>query len=44
MVGTARENVVRVLTEFKEDGILETKGRLIIVHDINKLVAIADYV
>ena len=44
MVGTARENVVRVLTEFKEDGILETKGRLIIVHDINKLVAIADYI
>ncbi len=43
LVGTARENVVRVLTEFKETGILETKGRKIIVHDVNKLIDMANY-
>lgn len=43
LVGTARENVVRVLTEFKESGTLETKGRKIIVHDVNKLIEIANY-
>ncbi|MEK7198380.1 MAG: helix-turn-helix domain-containing protein [Bacteroidota bacterium] len=43
LVGTARENVVRLLTEFKEDKILETKGRKIMVPDINKLIKIADY-
>lgn len=43
LVGTARENVVRVLSEFKEAGILETKGRKIIVLDVNKLIKIADY-
>ncbi|MBC7935602.1 MAG: Crp/Fnr family transcriptional regulator [Rhizobacter sp.] len=43
LVGTGRENVVRLLTEFKETGILETKGRKIIIHDVNKLIKIADY-
>jgi CRP-like cAMP-binding protein len=43
LVGTARENVVRVLSEFKDAGIVETKGRKIIVHDVNKLIAIANY-
>ena len=43
LVGTARENVVRVLSAFKKDGILETRGRKIFVRDINKLVAIANY-
>jgi CRP-like cAMP-binding protein len=43
LVGTARENVVRLLTEFREAGLLETKGRKIIVHDVNKLIAIANY-
>ncbi len=43
LVGTARENVVRVLSEFKEDKILETKGRKVIVHDVAKLIKIADY-
>ena len=42
LVGTARENVVRVLSEFKEDGIVETKGRKIIVHDINRLIEIGN--
>lgn len=43
LVGTARENVVRVLTEFKQDGILKTKGRKIIVQDVNRLIEIANY-
>ncbi len=40
LVGTARENVVRLLTEFKEEGILTTRGRKIIITDVNKLIAI----
>lgn len=43
LVGTARENVIRLLGEFKETGILATKGRKIIVIDITKLLKIADY-
>jgi CRP-like cAMP-binding protein len=43
LVGTARENVVRVLSEFKKDGILETKGRKIFVRNIKKLIDIANY-
>jgi len=43
LVGTARENVVRVLSELKEKGIVETKGRKIIVHDVSKLIEIANY-
>jgi len=43
LVGTARENVIRILTEYKEEGIVETKGRKIIITDVNKLIAIADY-
>lgn len=43
IVGTVRESAVRILTEFKEAGILETKGRKIIVHDVNQLIKIANY-
>ena len=43
LVGTARENVVRMLTELKEEGILETKGRKIIVLDVRKLILLANY-
>ena len=42
IVGTARENVVRVLSEFKGEGIVETKGRRIIVHDVTRLIAIGN--
>ena len=42
IVGTARENVVRILSDFKEEGILQTKGRKIIVLDVKRLVAIAN--
>lgn len=41
LVGTARENVIRVLKEFKKEGLLETRGRKIIISDINRLVDIA---
>lgn len=43
LVGTARENVVRTLSEFKSEGILETRGRRIIVLDIKKLIEAANY-
>jgi CRP-like cAMP-binding protein len=43
LVGTARENVVRTLSVFKSEGILETRGRKIIVLDIKKLVKAANY-
>jgi CRP-like cAMP-binding protein len=43
LVGTARENVVRTLSDFKNEGILETRGRKIIVLDVNRLVKAANY-
>jgi CRP-like cAMP-binding protein len=42
LVGTARENILRILKDFKDEGILETKGRKIIVKDVNKLLKIAN--
>jgi CRP-like cAMP-binding protein len=42
IVGTARENVVRILTEFKEEGVLETRGRKIVIRDVKRLVQIAN--
>lgn len=42
LVGTARENILRILKDFKAEGILETKGRKIIIKDLNKLISIAD--
>ncbi|HEX5024688.1 MAG TPA: Crp/Fnr family transcriptional regulator [Agriterribacter sp.] len=42
LAGTARENVVRVLSEFKAAGIVETKGRKILITDINQLIKLAN--
>ena len=42
LVGTARENVVRVLKDFKEEGLVRTTGRKIIVTDIGRLVQLAN--
>lgn len=42
LVGTARENVVRMLSDFKDEKTVETKGRKIIVIDVNKLISIAN--
>jgi CRP-like cAMP-binding protein len=41
--GTARENVVRISSDFKDDGILETRGRKIIVQNLQKLIEIANH-
>jgi len=43
LVGTARENIIRILTEFKEEGMLKTKGRIIVVQDVKKLIQLANY-
>lgn len=43
LVGTARENVARILSDFKDEGLLKTEGRKIIVLDIKKLVELANY-
>ena len=43
LIGTARENVIRVLSEFKDSGIIETRGRKIIVIDVKRLIALSNY-
>jgi CRP-like cAMP-binding protein len=43
LVGTARENVIRELSEFKENNIIASQGRKIIVLNVNKLIEIANY-
>jgi CRP-like cAMP-binding protein len=43
MVGTAHENVVRFLKEFKGSGILNTHGRKIFIQDVKKLIEISNY-
>jgi CRP-like cAMP-binding protein len=43
LVGAARENVLRALAELKEEGIIVTKGRKIVVKDILKLLKVANY-
>jgi len=42
LVGAARENVLRALAELKEEGIVATKGRKIVVMDILKLLKVAN--
>ncbi len=42
IVGTARENILPGLKDFSEEGILETRGRKIIINDVNKLLAAAN--
>lgn len=42
LVGTARENVVRLLTELKQDGILETTGSKITILNVEKLLLITN--
>jgi CRP-like cAMP-binding protein len=43
LVGTARENIVRILKDFKDAGILETQGRKIIIKDINQLLKLSNH-
>ncbi len=43
MAGTTRENVVRLLRQFKDEGIIETKGRKIWVVDVKGLAYASNY-
>jgi CRP-like cAMP-binding protein len=43
IAGIAQENVIRLLKEFKSEGILETDGRKIIIKDIKLLVKRSNY-
>jgi CRP-like cAMP-binding protein len=43
MAGTTRENVVRLLREFKDDKLIETQGRKIRILDIKKMIAVSNY-
>lgn len=43
IVGTAKENVVRFLKEFKLAGILYTSGRQIFIRDVKQLISISNY-
>lgn len=43
MSGLAEENVIRLLREFKTEGIIEAEGRPIIVRDIKALVRKSNY-
>jgi CRP-like cAMP-binding protein len=42
IVGTARENIVRILKDFKIEGIIQTNGRRIVIKDVQKLLAIVN--
>lgn len=42
IVGTAVETLVRLLHDFKEEKLIQTKGRMIIITDINQLSKIAN--
>ena len=41
MVGTAKESLVRMLKDFKEDGLITTSGRSIFIQDYNGLFKVA---
>jgi CRP-like cAMP-binding protein len=43
MAGIAQENVIRLLKEFKAEGILETEGRKIWIKDIKLLIKKSNY-
>ena len=38
IAGVAQDNVIRLLKEFKKEGILETEGRKILIRDVRSLV------
>jgi len=43
MVGIAQENVIRLIKEFKEEGIVDTDGRKIWIKDIKRLIKKSNY-
>ncbi len=43
IIGSAHETVIRLISEFKEEGILELDGKTILVQDMKKLREFANY-
>jgi CRP-like cAMP-binding protein len=43
MAGASRENVVRLLRDFKNESLIETKGRKIWIINVPKLVSVSNY-
>ena len=43
VVGTAVETLARLLHEFKDEGLIETSGRIIRVLDVKKMIAAANF-
>lgn len=43
LIGTAKETLVRLLHDFKEEGLIKTEGKAIILLDIKTLAKIANY-
>jgi CRP/FNR family transcriptional regulator len=43
MVGTATESVIRLLSEFKKDNLIELEGKRIIVKDKRGLARLSDF-
>ena len=43
MVGTATESVIRLLSEFKKDGLIELEGKKIIIKDKKGLARLSDF-
>jgi CRP-like cAMP-binding protein len=43
MAGVAEDNVIRLLKDFKKEGILETEGRKILIRDVRLLVKKSNY-
>lgn len=43
MAGTTRENVVRIMREFKDEQLIETKGRKICLINVKKMIDISNY-
>lgn len=43
LIGTATESVIRLLSEFKKDKLIELKGKKIIILDKNGLVKLSDF-
>jgi CRP-like cAMP-binding protein len=43
MVGTAKESLVRMLKDFKDEKLISTKGRIIFIEDLKGLVKASNY-
>ena len=43
MVGTAKESLVRILKQFKEEGIITTHGQGIVIRDFDALMRVSNY-